>query len=64
MNEYEQKVGKRRLTEVSFVNLIIAEECDYFVGALGSNWCRLINELRLTGGKLKKGYLTTNIDEV
>eukprot|EP00475_Leptophrys_vorax_P028452 TRINITY_DN41140_c0_g3_i1.p1 TRINITY_DN41140_c0_g3~~TRINITY_DN41140_c0_g3_i1.p1 ORF type:complete len:221 (-),score=1.27 TRINITY_DN41140_c0_g3_i1:8-628(-) len=49
--------------ELSFAGLLIASECDYFVGALGSNWGRLINELRLTNGRLFSGMVSLNIGE-
>lgn len=56
-NGYETHVGS------SFVNLIIASQCDFFVGVLGSNWNRLINELRATGGRLKANYMAANYDD-
>lgn len=58
MYQYEKDVGLETLVGISFVNLIISSQCDYFVGPLGSNWNRIINELRLTNGRLKAGYLT------
>ena len=63
MSEYERAVGKQRLLEMSLANLIISAECDYFIGTLGSNWNRLINELRLTNGRFKAGYITLNFNE-
>eukprot|EP00897_Mesotaenium_endlicherianum_P002107 jgi/Mesen1/1924/ME000146S01014 len=63
MSDYEAAVGEDRLTDISFANLIISSECDYFVGTLGSNWERLINELRVTNGRLKAGYLSPNYEE-
>ncbi|CAI6000564.1 unnamed protein product [Closterium sp. NIES-64] len=57
---YEQSAGPGAVTAASFVNLIIASECDFFVGALASNWNRLINELRLTNGRYRSGYLALN----
>ncbi|CAI5469848.1 unnamed protein product [Closterium sp. Yama58-4] len=62
MVDYERDVG-HQLVGISFANLIISSQCDYFVGALGSNWNRLINELRVTNGRLFKGYVTLNNDE-
>eukprot|EP00270_Netrium_digitus_P007200 TRINITY_DN2097_c0_g1_i1.p1 TRINITY_DN2097_c0_g1~~TRINITY_DN2097_c0_g1_i1.p1 ORF type:complete len:571 (+),score=115.59 TRINITY_DN2097_c0_g1_i1:46-1713(+) len=58
--DYETEAGVADIVEVSWTNLLLAAQCDCFVGALGSNWNRLINELRLTGGKLKAGYITLN----
>ncbi|CAI5468484.1 unnamed protein product, partial [Closterium sp. Yama58-4] len=37
MVDYERDVG-HQLVGISFANLIISSQCDYFVGALGSNW--------------------------
>jgi hypothetical protein len=48
----------------AFVNLMLSVECDYFVGALGSNWNRLIDELRKTVmGRLRAGHISMNIAE-
>ena len=60
---YEKSVGKQVLVEKSLANLLTSAECDYFVGTLGSNWNRLINELRLTNGRLRAGYVTLNMGE-
>ena len=60
MSDYSNMVGTDVLVGVSFANLIIASQCDYFVGVLGSNWNRLINELRSTNGRLHGGYVTLN----
>ncbi|CAI5470064.1 unnamed protein product [Closterium sp. Yama58-4] len=60
MHEYEAAVGADVLVGLSFINLIIASQCDYFVGTLGSNWNRLIDELRCTNGRLFSGYLALN----
>lgn len=50
----------REGTDMAFVNLYLAADADYFVGVLGSNWNRLIDELRKTNGKLKAGYIALN----
>eukprot|EP00271_Cylindrocystis_brebissonii_P002469 TRINITY_DN1309_c0_g2_i1.p1 TRINITY_DN1309_c0_g2~~TRINITY_DN1309_c0_g2_i1.p1 ORF type:complete len:569 (-),score=66.66 TRINITY_DN1309_c0_g2_i1:185-1891(-) len=63
MSKYEEEFGLEQLVMFSFVNLRIASECDYFVGGLASNWPRLLNELRLTGGKLGAGFMTVNFGE-
>lgn len=63
MTNYELAVGRRRLVETSLANLLISAECDYFIGVLGSNWNRLINELRLTNGRWKAAYIALNFDE-
>ncbi|CAI7893619.1 unnamed protein product [Closterium sp. NIES-54] len=57
--EYE---GKQSVT-ASFASAIIASQCDYFVGALGSNWSRLMNELRATNGRLLAGFFTVNMGD-
>eukprot|EP00271_Cylindrocystis_brebissonii_P004168 TRINITY_DN15717_c0_g4_i1.p1 TRINITY_DN15717_c0_g4~~TRINITY_DN15717_c0_g4_i1.p1 ORF type:complete len:717 (-),score=115.90 TRINITY_DN15717_c0_g4_i1:562-2712(-) len=63
MANYETKIGMERLTMFSFVNLQLASECDYFIGGLASNWPRLLNELRMTGGRLKNGFMAVNWGE-
>eukprot|EP00271_Cylindrocystis_brebissonii_P019374 TRINITY_DN5865_c0_g2_i1.p1 TRINITY_DN5865_c0_g2~~TRINITY_DN5865_c0_g2_i1.p1 ORF type:complete len:692 (-),score=52.69 TRINITY_DN5865_c0_g2_i1:457-2532(-) len=62
-NTLERQKGLTRMTIEGFVSILVSSECDYFVGSLGSNWARLLNELRLTGGKLKAGFLTVNFLE-
>eukprot|EP00271_Cylindrocystis_brebissonii_P018826 TRINITY_DN5477_c3_g1_i2.p1 TRINITY_DN5477_c3_g1~~TRINITY_DN5477_c3_g1_i2.p1 ORF type:complete len:614 (-),score=75.99 TRINITY_DN5477_c3_g1_i2:552-2393(-) len=63
LRKYEVQVGISVLTTMSFVDLQIAATCDYFIGALSSNWARMQNELRLTGGKLRAGFLAVNFAE-
>jgi len=63
MVNYEAENGIETHVGSSFVNLIIASQCDYFVGVLGSNWNRLINEMRATGGRLKASYMAANYDD-
>ena len=63
MIAYEKEVGMEQEVSSSFANLIIASQCDFFVGVLGSNWNRLINELRLTGGKKRASYMALNNGE-
>ncbi|GJP50995.1 hypothetical protein CLOM_g10148 [Closterium sp. NIES-68] len=55
--EFSQSVA------ASFASAIIASQCDYFVGALGSNWSRLINELRATNGRLLNGFIAINMGD-
>ncbi|EFJ23402.1 hypothetical protein SELMODRAFT_103482 [Selaginella moellendorffii] len=64
MTEYMESLGTKTAFDNSFVNLVMALEADFFVGALGSSWSYAINCLRLTGGKLKVGFLTVNINTV
>ncbi|CAI5988464.1 unnamed protein product [Closterium sp. NIES-65] len=61
--DYEKKAGRAQLVGVSFANLIISSECDYYVGVLGSNWNRLINEMRATSGRVFAGYVAINNGE-
>ncbi|CAI5533116.1 unnamed protein product [Closterium sp. Naga37s-1] len=63
MSHYLRRTGMARVVGASFANLLVSSECDYFVGVLGSNWNRLINELRLTNGRLFAGYVALNFDE-
>lgn len=53
----------REITDQSFVNLVIAAECEYFVGVAGSNWNRLIDELRRTSGKRRNALIALNMGE-
>ncbi|CAI5494304.1 unnamed protein product [Closterium sp. Naga37s-1] len=48
---------------VSLASVLIAAQCDYFVGSLGSNWSRLMNELRSTNGRLGAGFIADNVEE-
>ncbi|GJP55439.1 hypothetical protein CLOM_g14385 [Closterium sp. NIES-68] len=61
--DYERKCGLAQLVGVSFANLLISSDCDYYVGVLGSNWNRLINEMRATNGRVFAGYVTINLGE-
>ncbi len=53
-------VCQRTGIDMSFVNLLVQQECDFFIGTLGSSWDRLINGLRKTNGKLNSGYVSLN----
>ncbi|CAI5487063.1 unnamed protein product [Closterium sp. Naga37s-1] len=63
MANYSTATGLATVVGASFANLLIASECDYFVGTLGSNWNRLINELKSTNGRLFSGYVSLNFGE-
>ncbi|CAI7928724.1 unnamed protein product [Closterium sp. NIES-54] len=63
MSEYTEMFGLARTVGISFANLIIASECDFFVGVLASNWNRMINELKNTNGRLYNGYVSVNNGE-
>ncbi|XP_058738687.1 uncharacterized protein LOC131610685 isoform X3 [Vicia villosa] len=62
MAEYEGSLGRERGTNYPLVNFLMAADSDYFVGALGSTWCFLIDGMRNTGGKVMSGYLSVNKD--
>ncbi|GJP69935.1 hypothetical protein CLOP_g931 [Closterium sp. NIES-67] len=62
MQSYEADVGVGPTSDNAFVNLVLAAEADLFVGTLGSTWSVLIDNLRVTGGKEKAGFLSVNKD--
>uniref|UniRef100_A0A1J3FGJ5 Alpha-(1,6)-fucosyltransferase n=1 Tax=Noccaea caerulescens TaxID=107243 RepID=A0A1J3FGJ5_NOCCA len=62
MAEYEASLGREMSTNYPLVNFLMASEADFFVGALGSTWCFLIDGMRNTGGKVLSGYLSVNKD--
>lgn len=62
MATYEAQLGRITSTNYPLVNFLMATEADFFVGALGSTWCFLIDGMRNTGGKVMAGYLSVNKD--
>lgn len=62
MAMYEASLGRETSTNYPLVNFIMATEADFFIGALGSTWCYLIDGMRNTGGKVMSGYLSVNKD--
>ncbi|XP_052184826.1 uncharacterized protein LOC127796628 [Diospyros lotus] len=62
MATYEASLGRETSTNYPLVNFLLAAEADFFVGALGSTWCYLIDGMRNTGGKVMAGYLSVNKD--
>ncbi|CAL1356749.1 unnamed protein product [Linum trigynum] len=62
MARYEASLGRQTSTNYPLVNFLMATESDFFVGALGSTWCFLIDGMRNTGGKVMAGYLSVNKD--
>ncbi|KAJ9682507.1 hypothetical protein PVL29_018432 [Vitis rotundifolia] len=62
MATYEASLGREISTNYPMVNFWMAAEADFFVGALGSTWCYLIDGMRNTGGKVMAGYLSVNKD--
>ncbi|KAL8247463.1 hypothetical protein R6Q59_008679 [Mikania micrantha] len=62
MAVYEASLGRETSTNYPLVNFLMASEADFFVGALGSTWCFLIDGMRNTGGKVMAGYLSVNKD--
>lgn len=61
--ENEEDMDFDKVVKEVFANWLVASECDGFVGPLASNFYRVINELRLTNGRLKAGVLAVNFDE-
>ncbi|KAL9677535.1 hypothetical protein QQ045_005768 [Rhodiola kirilowii] len=62
MAVYEASLGRETSTNYPLVNFVMAMKADFFVGALGSTWCFLIDGMRNTGGKVMAGYLSVNKD--
>ncbi|XAR64891.1 Glycoprotein 6-alpha-L-fucosyltransferase [Bertholletia excelsa] len=62
MATYEASLGRETSTNYPLVNFLMAAEADFFIGALGSTWCYLIDGMRNTGGKVMAGYLSVNKD--
>ncbi|KAJ4826964.1 hypothetical protein Tsubulata_008828 [Turnera subulata] len=62
MATYEASLGRQTSTNYPLVNFLMATEADFFIGALGSTWCFLIDGMRNTGGKVMAGYLSVNKD--
>ncbi|XP_030460720.1 uncharacterized protein LOC115681009 [Syzygium oleosum] len=59
---YEASLGRETSTNYPLVNFLMASDADFFIGALGSNWCFFIDGMRNTGGKVMAGYLSVNKD--
>ncbi|CAI7916474.1 unnamed protein product [Closterium sp. NIES-54] len=57
--EYDDKQS----VAASFASLLIASQADVFIGTLGSNWSRLMNELRSTNGRLFNPFIALNDGE-
>ncbi|KAL8159668.1 hypothetical protein V2J09_001205 [Rumex salicifolius] len=62
MAKYEESLGRETGTNYPLVNFLMATDADFFIGALGSTWCFLIDGMRNTGGKVMAGYLSVNKD--
>lgn len=62
MPAYEASLGRETSTNYPLVNFLMAAEADFFIGALGSTWCFLVDGMRSTGGKVMVGYLSVNKD--
>ncbi|XP_026405633.1 uncharacterized protein LOC113300644 [Papaver somniferum] len=62
MASYEASLGRKTSSNYPLVNFLMATEADFFIGALGSTWCFLIDGMRNTGGKVMAGYLSVNRD--
>lgn len=61
--KFVTKFGIRDYVEASFANLFVGSLGDGFVFLLQSNWDRLANELRITGGKLRSPFIAINQGE-
>ncbi|CAK9155382.1 unnamed protein product, partial [Ilex paraguariensis] len=57
MATYEASPGRETSINYPLVNFLMATEADFFIGALGSTWCFLIDGMRNIGGKVMAGYL-------
>lgn len=62
MSAYEASLGRKLSTNYPLVNFLIAADADFFIGALGSTWCYLIDGMRTTSGRVMSGYLSVNKD--
>ncbi|XP_031503345.1 uncharacterized protein LOC116266322 isoform X1 [Nymphaea colorata] len=62
MAAYEASLGREISTNNALVNFLMAADADFFIGALGSTWCYLIDGMRNTAGKIMAGYLSVNKD--
>ncbi|THG12446.1 hypothetical protein TEA_027470 [Camellia sinensis var. sinensis] len=62
MATYESSLGRETSTNYPLMNFLMAADADFFIGALGSTWCFLIDGMRNTGGKVLAGYLSVNKD--
>ncbi|KAH9325789.1 hypothetical protein KI387_005967 [Taxus chinensis] len=62
MPSYEASLGRETSTNYPLVNFLMAADADFFIGALGSTWCFLLDGMRSTGGKVMAGYLSVNKD--
>ncbi|CAI5494371.1 unnamed protein product [Closterium sp. Naga37s-1] len=62
-SERNREYDAAQSVAASLASALIAAQCDVFLGSLGSNWSRLINELRATGGRLYSGFVVMNLGE-
>jgi hypothetical protein len=62
MKDYEKRIGLELSSTNAFVNLLLSSEADYFVLTMGSSWSLLIDSLRSTNGRLRRGVLSVNRD--
>lgn len=59
---FATRFGIRDYVEASLANLFVSSLSDGFLFCLQSNWDRLANELRITGGKLRSPFLALNYE--
>ncbi|GAQ81562.1 hypothetical protein KFL_000840050 [Klebsormidium nitens] len=62
MWHYEKRMGRELSSANAFVNLMLSSEANYFVLTMGSTWSLLIDNLRSTNGRLRRGVLSVNRD--
>jgi hypothetical protein len=63
LNKLSNQISPGRLTRLHLLQLLIALECDAWIGTLKSNWNRLIDELRTTWvDKLQHPYVEAGPD--
>ncbi|CAI5997206.1 unnamed protein product [Closterium sp. NIES-64] len=62
-SERNREYDAAQSVAASLASALIAAQCDGFIGSLGSNWSRLINELRATNGRLYSGLVAMNLGE-
>ncbi|CAI7829585.1 unnamed protein product [Closterium sp. NIES-53] len=62
-SERNREYDTAQSVAASLASALIAAQCDVYVGSLGSNWSRLINELRATSGRLYAGFVAMNLGE-
>lgn len=60
MRVYEAQLGKAKSMDNAFVNLLMCQESEFFLGTMGSTWSVVIDGLRRTSGKETSGFVSVN----